>query len=216
MIYYIADEHSRIKIGFTENQPFQRLNSLQSGNADKLTLIAAHSGIQLDEKRIHRCFQHLRKDGCREWFHASNELLDYVINIKDANLQFVTQMRIKATEIDYGIQEQQLILADAKAEATDLILKAQRKARHILFQASEQAYENYWASKGRDLEGNLAKSHNRLKLKEAGFNQNEIWTLIALRAIKLEIGAPMLARAYLFGHKQDYYNNPSEYQLPLF
>lgn len=73
MIYLIQNTtNSQIKIGRSKN-PKRRLKTLQTGNGDRLKIIAQFD-VEKDrhfEKRIHRAFWQFRKKG--EWFEFPNK-----------------------------------------------------------------------------------------------------------------------------------------------
>ena len=83
MLYLIENTtNSQIKIGISKN-PKRRLKNLQTGNGDRLKLIAQFD-VPNDrhfEKRLHRAFWQFRKHG--EWFEFANraEAIDIVNNI---------------------------------------------------------------------------------------------------------------------------------------
>lgn len=76
MIYFIQARPSRaIKIGYTTKDITGRLSALQTGNHERLTLLAAVPGDLTAEKRLHRKFADLRLRPDGEWFRESFELL---------------------------------------------------------------------------------------------------------------------------------------------
>lgn len=78
VVYFIADEHNRIKIGKTKNVK-QRLAGLQTNSADILMLLATEPGRGRREGELHRQFAHLHVGG--EWFRAADDLLEYVAKL---------------------------------------------------------------------------------------------------------------------------------------
>jgi len=81
-IYFIqASVSKHIKIGFTEGDPASRLKSLQTGNHQRLTLIAhIPGGNELEEHRLHAQFRALRAVG--EWFTFGEPLQSFIRNIQ--------------------------------------------------------------------------------------------------------------------------------------
>jgi Meiotically up-regulated gene 113 len=63
-----------VKIGYCAGDPMKRLRELQTGSSHELILLAALSGSQEDERRIHREFACYRVRG--EWFQLPAKLLD--------------------------------------------------------------------------------------------------------------------------------------------
>ena len=70
----IGDEHNRVKFG--HGQPEKRLKTLQTANADKLTLIRVINGYSATEKWLRNVFREhrVRPYPC-EWFHFCPEML---------------------------------------------------------------------------------------------------------------------------------------------
>jgi len=76
MIYFIQAEDSRcIKIGFTVGSVRARFASLQTGNHERLKLLAAAPGDRATEMFLHRQFASLRVRHDGEWFRESPALL---------------------------------------------------------------------------------------------------------------------------------------------
>jgi DNA-binding XRE family transcriptional regulator len=75
MVYFIQAESGSIKIGYSRSA-IQRLNSLQSSNAEKLTLIGTINGSREKEYDLHKQFAHLLIGG--EWFRPDVALLEYI------------------------------------------------------------------------------------------------------------------------------------------
>ena len=103
MIYFIADEHNRIKIGRSVN-PFERLRQLQRATGSKLTLLAMEP-YGRKETILHRKFAHLRIRG--EWFRAGDDLVEYIKRIH------ILYSRDKPIHIGSDKQKQILTPADA-------------------------------------------------------------------------------------------------------
>ncbi len=67
MIYFIgAGKNGPIKIGHTRKTVESRMAGLQTGNPEKLHLLASHEGSTLHEKLLHTRFANYRLEG--EWF----------------------------------------------------------------------------------------------------------------------------------------------------
>lgn len=71
-VYFIADPHGRVKIGFAYD-PKNRLRDLQCGSADPLYLLRVIDGSQPVERWLHKRFAALRISG--EWFRLTDEML---------------------------------------------------------------------------------------------------------------------------------------------
>ena len=68
-LYFIqSDKTGMIKIGRSKN-PNKRLKQLQTGNANKLKLIASFEGMGWREKLIHEKLDRWSEEG--EWFNCS-------------------------------------------------------------------------------------------------------------------------------------------------
>jgi len=80
-----------IKIGFTSQEPIQRLRNLQTGSPVKLRFVGL---IEEDvEKKLQDKFKHLRLHG--EWFDNKPELLDYIKSLPIEPLSRVSENRPK-------------------------------------------------------------------------------------------------------------------------
>ncbi len=78
-VYFIrAGLSGPIKIGFSKN-PLRRYQDLQSGNPEKLRLLAIHPGGAELERTLHRYFKPSRL--LNEWFDPTDELLDLIDNV---------------------------------------------------------------------------------------------------------------------------------------
>jgi hypothetical protein len=75
-IYFIADEHERIKIGFAID-PEKRLKTFQNSNADELTILLIVPGTYHKEKTLHERFSYLRI-GDTEWFEKAPEIVEFM------------------------------------------------------------------------------------------------------------------------------------------
>lgn len=92
MIYFIADENSRVKIGYTSGTAEDRLRQLQTGNAEKLKLIAWMKGGRLEELKIHREFNHWRLEG--EWFKLEDAVKEFVLLVESLRSNGWTHLSI--------------------------------------------------------------------------------------------------------------------------
>lgn len=76
-IYFVRAEGTNfIKIGWTARGVRSRLRQLQTGNAQKLLLLADMPGDQRKERSLHGAFSHLRAQG--EWFRDEGSLSDLI------------------------------------------------------------------------------------------------------------------------------------------
>jgi len=67
MVYLITNDKGKVKIGFTGKGGASRLNSLQTGNPDKLYLVWETYGTLQMESILHHYLQNYRSSG--EWFN---------------------------------------------------------------------------------------------------------------------------------------------------
>lgn len=79
MIYFIQKQAGPIKVGYSANVS-SRLQTLQTGSPESLTLLAQLSGNRTLERYIHNKFAHLKLEG--EWFKPERELLAYIDELK--------------------------------------------------------------------------------------------------------------------------------------
>lgn len=76
VVYFVqSGEGGHIKIGTASDFP-KRLQALQTGNPERLTVLGTLPGSLSEEADIHDQFSHLRARG--EWFRPEPELLDYI------------------------------------------------------------------------------------------------------------------------------------------
>lgn len=76
-VYFIAAPSvDLIKIGFTENHPNGRLNTLQCASPIPLEAVALVYGEREDEAKLHAAFADARSHG--EWFHVTPKLLAFI------------------------------------------------------------------------------------------------------------------------------------------
>lgn len=77
MIYFVSCNDEFIKIGYCcERNLKRRMNALQVGNPQRMTLIKVIEGEKKDERELHDRFAHLRVQG--EWFKLNEELRAYL------------------------------------------------------------------------------------------------------------------------------------------
>lgn len=77
VVYFIGCEGAgAVKIGFTQNRVYERLNQAQVNCPLPLTLLAAFRGTYADEAALHLRFADLRIRG--EWFKLEGELCAHV------------------------------------------------------------------------------------------------------------------------------------------
>jgi len=130
-IYFIGDQRRAIKIGVTSGLVEWRLRNLQIGNADELTLLAVLREDELRERDMHERFSHL----CirSEWFHATEELMDYILSLPGVDMSKVQEWWDGAFW-DGNVTEAQrrIIIEKAKLEAKQIIAQAHQEARGIL------------------------------------------------------------------------------------
>ena len=83
-VYFIFNEQANaIKIGRTERVA-QRLQTLQTGNVQSLTLLYyIEESEKINEKSLHIRFHHLRLKDNREWFLATKEILNFIKELDD-------------------------------------------------------------------------------------------------------------------------------------
>lgn len=82
-VYFIGDEHGRVKIGISYGDIENRISSLQTATADKLTLLAIEVANVGRERELHAVFSHLNIRG--EWFEMAPELRDYIYLLRQEN-----------------------------------------------------------------------------------------------------------------------------------
>jgi hypothetical protein len=105
-IYFIQSESGPIKIGYTDKAVQGRITALQTGNAEKLNLLAVADGGRHDETIIHKRFAKYRLNG--EWFKPAQEIIDYILPIPDLNFvqrkEFVSMLEMIAFLTDRAIK----------------------------------------------------------------------------------------------------------------
>jgi hypothetical protein len=99
VIYFIEDGLGRIKIGFTDGDPYVRLQDLQTGSSVPLRLIGSMAGNKDTEKDLHRRFAAWRVlFAGQEWFTPTDELMD-LIQPKQVRKCGNTEVAIKSVSI---------------------------------------------------------------------------------------------------------------------
>jgi len=80
-VYFIrSGKHGPIKIGYA-NFLQKRLHALRTAHHDELLVLATLAGGEVQEKRLHNQFAHLRKRG--EWFEPAEELLLFIETLRN-------------------------------------------------------------------------------------------------------------------------------------
>lgn len=75
-VYFIQDEDGPIKIGYSEGNPYRRLNAFCTGNPRELKLLVSIPGGREEEQALHERFADLRVKG--EWFRPDARLLGFI------------------------------------------------------------------------------------------------------------------------------------------
>jgi hypothetical protein len=77
MIYFVqTSDNQYLKIGKADDVA-KRLSGLQTGQPQKLKLLATMPGGHEEERAIHQRFSHLRTHG--EWFHSTPEVVTFAV-----------------------------------------------------------------------------------------------------------------------------------------
>lgn len=80
MIYFVLNtEVNAVKIGYTQQNPKERLANLQTGSSCYLVLIATIEGDTSVERQYHEQFKKYRKTG--EWFFFGEEIKDFITDL---------------------------------------------------------------------------------------------------------------------------------------
>lgn len=80
-VYFIeATESRRIKIGFTAGAPVDRMKQLQTGQPERLRIVATVPGDKSDERELHRMFAASNITG--EWFERNDMLVGLIRGIR--------------------------------------------------------------------------------------------------------------------------------------
>ena len=78
-MYFIQAASGPVKIGFTTKRIEGRLQELQVGNHEELTVLLVVAATREEEYRTHLRFEHLLIRG--EWFRPAKELLAFIASI---------------------------------------------------------------------------------------------------------------------------------------
>ena len=111
-VYFIEEEErSRIKIGYSEKHPIQRLKSFQTGNSNKLNLMGYIEGTKEDEKNLHLEFSKERIRGEHEWFESSKILINKIISLLEVNKNIKNDeiKKISTNNIIYTVDDKEII-----------------------------------------------------------------------------------------------------------
>ena len=86
IIYFILDECSNsVKIGYTTLKGLKkRIETLQIGTPNELTLLGATWGDKKIEKQLHEKFHYSHIRG--EWFHYTKELEEFIAECWDFSI----------------------------------------------------------------------------------------------------------------------------------
>jgi hypothetical protein len=80
LVYIIrAEESRRVKIGYTSTEPVGRLNALQTGSPERLSLVATFPGSMDLERAIHAMLSGSRMHG--EWFDDTEHVRLFVAGV---------------------------------------------------------------------------------------------------------------------------------------
>jgi len=75
LYFFSTQDLSRIKIGFTKYDPYDRMKYFQKEENQKLLMIALWPIMRREvEKIVHKQFKHLRIDNKREWFLYDSDI----------------------------------------------------------------------------------------------------------------------------------------------
>ena len=79
-IYFVQKKSGGpIKIGYSSSSIVMRVRSLQTANSQKLNIVGWIDGDRTIEKKLHRKFGDLNKNG--EWFYPSEILIGFIAGI---------------------------------------------------------------------------------------------------------------------------------------
>ena len=106
MVYFISESGTNnIKIGYTKDDISVRIQSLQTGNPRKLTLIGIiYKGTMKLEKELHSRWKNYKIKDNSEWFILKkdsdllkylNEISEYYIDIDDINKSLLIYNKMK-------------------------------------------------------------------------------------------------------------------------
>ena len=114
-----------IKLGFTSKDPQVRLNQLQNGNHQKLTLLAAADGGEWTEKEIHRLLAKYRIRG--EWYRPLVPVLEMVRVIREGKA--LQSVALEIAEDYFKCRSAQINISSAKRSRNRRNLPAERYAQ---------------------------------------------------------------------------------------
>ena len=100
MIYFIGTKTGYVKIGFTERELWRRLAALQTGNPEKIYLIACISGDRDREASLHDLFRSYRSHG--EWFRIEGRLRAL---LKDLYTRWTRRLEVKPSAAEKELME---------------------------------------------------------------------------------------------------------------
>ena len=110
IIYFILDEYSNsVKIGYTTIKGLKkRIETLQIGTPNELTLLGATWGDKKIEKQLHEKFHYSHIRG--EWFHYTKELEEFIAECWDFRIieslksKMYNKLIYKSNEVKNGKQ----------------------------------------------------------------------------------------------------------------
>jgi len=101
MIYFIkAGNLNQIKIGYSKN-PKARFYAINLSSPINLQLIKTIQGEKDNEKNIHKKFSHIKVKG--EWFQQTKELMDFIENITDFEIEKKKKRLIRNKRIEMSL-----------------------------------------------------------------------------------------------------------------
>jgi len=122
-IYFIQASISKhIKIGFTDGRPHDRLDCLQTGNHERLELIATIQGDETLERQLHQQFKALR--GVGEWFAFEEPLISFID--RGCRIDVPTKYRDTTVPAYWARSE----IARAWLESTGWVVRTRRATRN--------------------------------------------------------------------------------------
>jgi len=77
MVYFINSESNHVKIGWTEDCIYKRLQVLQSSNPEHLEILYLIEGSQKQEKELHIHFKDKKIRG--EWFNITKKEIEEIL-----------------------------------------------------------------------------------------------------------------------------------------
>jgi hypothetical protein len=98
-----------IKIGYTDETPLRRLASLQTGNPERLVVLASCPGTRDSERLWQNIFVEERMIG--EWFKRTSRLMDAIRDaVADARKAAKSEFK-RLQKIEAALRDRQLPLA---------------------------------------------------------------------------------------------------------